>query len=413
MITLLIGFLFIGIVVFPKEHINNEREKTQSSVPLKDFAKVAETKKITEKETEITSAITTNAVQQKQANNNPVEQYKIKAKSQALVELKQNEKKIISSIVQKQIVSPAKNKEDEELRERAYNSVKLAVGYINLYYSKNDYKNFLDWPAVAIFSAERNSSSINNKKALAWKEQEIKEGNDFNPSRATDYQRTIIGILSVGGNPRAFSERNLVEAVLKSQMSSGKFADTIEGKGERLVNSHIWGIISLYSAGEKIPNPEGAYNWLVSKQNSDGGFGIFTGAKSDLDMTSMALTAFSALGRKPSDKYVFKAMEFIKSRQTKTGGFEIFGQENPDTASTVVQGLVALGINPVSKEWVKVNDKNMIDFIMSFQLSDGGFSHIRGGEADMLATTRALTALADYYNSKSVYNLIRENRDSK
>jgi len=45
---------------------------------------------------------------------------------------------------------------------------------------------------------------------------------------------------------------------------------------------------------------------------------------------------------------------------------------------------------------------------MSFQLSDGAFSHSRGGDTDMLATTRVLTALADYYNTKTVFQRIRE-----
>ncbi|MGE5474335.1 MAG: prenyltransferase/squalene oxidase repeat-containing protein [Ignavibacteriales bacterium] len=325
----------------------------------------------------------------------------------AVAALQNKEIAIPHEKLQSQNKAAAEDSFDNELRKNVLVSIKLAKSYINSYYSKNDYKGFLDWPSIAIYSAERESAK-KNEKSLEWKEKEIKQGNDFDLSRATDYQRSILGIISAGSNPKAFAGMNLVETVKKSQQVSGKFADTIEGKGERLINSHIWGIVSLYSAGEKVPASDKAYNWLVSKQNSDGGFGIFTGAKSDLDMTAMALTAFSILGKNSADRNVSRALEFLRSKQTPDGGFEIYGQENPDTASTVVQGLIALEINPVSKGWIKGTDKNMIDFIMSFQLADGGFSHARGGEADMLATARALTALTDYYYSKSVFQVMKE-----
>lgn len=336
------------------------------------------------------------------------EQPELQAKKPTAAAALQNKEIIVPPAKLQSHKKAAEDSSDNELRKRALASIKLAEDYINSYYSKNDYKGFLDWPSIAVYSAKRNSGTGKNGKALEWKEKYIKQGNDFDLSRATDYQRSILGIISAGGNPGSFAGMNLVEAVKKSQLSSGKFADTIEGKGERLINSHVWGVISLYSAGERILGNKGAYNWLVSNQNTDGGFGISTGSKSDLDMTAMALSAFSALGKKTDDKHVLKAVEYIKANQTAAGGFEVFGQENPDTACAVVQGLISLGINPVSEEWIKENDKNMIDFIVSFQLSDGGFCHTRGGETDMLTTSRALTALADYYYGKSVYQTMNE-----
>jgi len=399
-IVVLIGTALIWCAFFTRAQTNIPKDKTQKIIiSSENSAKKAELKVL---------PANSNVQHEQPIINNVAKQPKEehdKITSEGFIE--NAEKTIFSAKMQKQSQNQIQNEEESEVRGRVLYSMKLAAGYINSYYTKNDFKGFLDWPALAVYSVERDSDTRKYERALEWKEKEIKEGNDFDSSRSTDSHRSIIGILSAGGNPRDFAGMNLVESILKSQLPNGKFADTIEGKGERLVNAHIWGIISLYSAGEKIPNPKGAYNWLISKQNSDGGFGILTGAKSDLDMTGMALIAFGALGKSETDENIKKAVEFIKSKQAISGGFEIFGQENPDTAATVVQGLISIGINPVSKKWTKEGGKNMIDFIMAFQLSDGAFSHTHGGEADMLATTRALTALADYYNGKTVFQSLR------
>ncbi|MGE5327929.1 MAG: prenyltransferase/squalene oxidase repeat-containing protein [Deltaproteobacteria bacterium] len=412
LIGIIASFMLIGIAVFTKGMADQANKKTQIFVSSKALDKASASKPVI-KRTEIVPLSKTDEIQEKQFNNASIKENEEKVSNKNQVEVTRNQHKTNFFSAQKNNEINFRNTGNSIIRERTLNSMKLTGNYIKSYFLKNDFKGYLDWPAAAMYSIERSSEPDNYKKALDWKEKEIKEGNDFDAERATDYQRTIIGILSVGKNPKSFAGINFVEAVIKSQTASGKFADTIQGKGEKLLNSHIWGIISLYCAGERISNSERAYDWLISRQNSDGGFGIFTGAKSDMDMTGMALVGFSALGKNKNDKEVKKAVEFIKSRQSSSGGFEIFGQENPDTASAVVQGLVAIGIDPTSEEWIKEKDKNMIDFIISFQLSDGSFSHIRGGEADMMATTRALTALADYYNLKSVYQVIRESSAGK
>lgn len=397
--ALLTGILSAGsIFIFKSTHNQSYVQGNKNTSALKSLSKQPEEKPVSE-----------NSTVRKEKSVSIPEQTKNRSPNETIQDRPETIKENTVSIQgKKENQNTVSGTENKELRKKVLDSIKLTVDYMNSYYSKNDYKGFLDWSSAAMYSAKADIQPKNLERALAWKEREIKEGSDFDSERSTDYHRSIIGILSAGANVRNFAGINFIAAVQKSQLADGKFADAIGGKGDRLINSHVWGIIALYSAGEKIPDSKGAYNWLASNQNPDGGFGILTGGKSDIDMTGMALSAFGALGKDGSDKNVKKAVEYIKANQSRSGGFEIFGKENPDTASAVVQGLISVGVDPLSEDWLKDGGENMIDSIISFQLTNGAFEHTRGGGGDMMSTTKALTSLADYYDAKTVYQKMKE-----
>ncbi len=291
-------------------------------------------------------------------------------------------------------------------------AIDKAVDYLYSYYSEKNFKGLLDWPAVALYDAGEELSGTKwteGGNGAAWREKEVEEGIDFDFSRATDYQRTILSAIASNKDPRNFAGKDLVKAVINSQLSDGKFADTVDQGGGNLVNAHIWGIVCLYADGEKIPNKDNAYKWLVSHQNKDGGFGITVNSNtSDIDMTGMALAAFGVLGKDYEDKYVEKTLKYLSYQQLENGEFQTWGVENPESAAAVVQGLVAVGVNPTSEKWTRKNGSNPVKFILSFQLSDGSFKHTADGEADIMATCKSLMALADYYNGKTVFEKMRE-----
>ena len=294
-------------------------------------------------------------------------------------------------------------------------AIMKATSYLDNEYSKSNYKGLLDWPAVALFSAGEDLKSgkwrTKAKSGIVWRKSEVKDGVDFDSERATDYHRTLLGVLASGENPKSFAGRNLITAIKKSQMPNGKFADTINKGGLNLVNSHVWAIISLYAAGEEVPDKDKAFKWLISHQNADGGFSIDTEVRvSDIDMTGMALAAFGSLGKSYKDKNVEKALKYLKSQQLTNGGFQIWGVENPESAASVVQGLIAIGVDPSSKRWTQGSGMNPINFIMSFQLSDGAFKHEKSGEADITATYKCLMAISDFKDRKTVFKKLREKR---
>ncbi len=135
----------------------------------------------------------------------------------------------------------------------------------------------------------------------------------------TDHEAYIIGALALGLD---VSEE--AELVAESQTANGKFADYTDARGQELLNSHIWGIIALESAGYESYDKQKAQEWLLNHQNDDGGFPVFAGMKpSDGDLTAMAVVALDLMGVDAADTSMEKAFEFIESnneeRQTAEG----------------------------------------------------------------------------------------------
>ena len=298
--------------------------------------------------------------------------------------------------------------QDVELAKNAKTAMDKTVNYMCDYYLKQRSTGLVDWPAVALKSAGENlkADKWKNKinEAVAGRENEIRNEVDFDARRSTDYQKTILALVSLDRNIRSFSGKDWLKIIQNSQQKNGKFADSVDEGGDNLMNAHVWGIISLSVAGEEIPDKQKAYDWLVRHQNSDGGFGIdVASGASDIDMTGMSLTALGMLGKNEKDKCVQKALNYLGLEQLDNGGFKLWGEENPESASAVVQGLIATGQDPLSEKWNKGEGKNPISFILAFQLPDGSFKHTREGESDMTATSKSLMALGDFYYTNKTH----------
>lgn len=188
--------------------------------------------------------------------------------------------------------------------------------------------------------------------------------------KSTDYQRTLLGAVAAGKNPDGYGGKYLLRDILASQTVTGKFADTIDGTGENLVNAHVWGIISLYAAGEEIPRAEQALQWLVNHQNNDGGFSIDSRlAFSDVDMTAMAIIAMACLGKDKSFPPVEKALAYLREQQNADGTFGAWGTASAESCAQVVQSLVILGIDPTGDEWTR-GGGNPVTGLLSFRLPE-------------------------------------------
>lgn len=130
---------------------------------------------------------------------------------------------------------------------------------------------------------------------------------------------------------------------------------------------------------------------IVSSQNTDGGFSLSKG-ESDIDITAMALQAiapyYNDFSRDDVRKSVDKAVEYLSGKQDSSG---TFGSAEAD--SQVVIALCSLGIDPEADSRF-VKNADLLTALLSYQNSDGGFSHEKGGDSDELATGQALCALA-------------------
>lgn len=237
---------------------------------------------------------------------------------------------------------------------------------------------------------------------------------DMQSGELNDYSLLVLGLVAAGGDPYDYQGRNLVQMIRAAQLPDGKFADNIDGSGlgdngeQVLVNAHIWALLALQAAGAEIPGAQKARQWLIDQQRADGSFNWNAlGTKPDVDSTGMALMALGAMGEKKDSPVVQKAVTFLRSAQEDDGGFSSWGAPNPESCRMVISGLTAVGIDPAGSEWTKAGG-NPLTALLSYQLPDGSFEHIKGGGSNMMATEQALQGLADLYYGNTLFDRLKE-----
>ncbi|MDI6907873.1 MAG: S-layer homology domain-containing protein [Thermoanaerobacterales bacterium] len=215
-------------------------------------------------------------------------------------------------------------------------------------------------------------------------------------------------LLYVATGERGAAPDGLVATLAGTQQAGGKFADTLDGRGEELVNAHVWAVLALRAAGREIPDPEAAMQWLLAQQHPDGGFSFATDFKeSDVDMTAMALLAATALGADRHQPAVAAALDFLERNQATGGGFASWGVECSESAASVLQALAAVGEDPDAPRWRKPGG-NVLEALLRYQRPDGSFAHAEGGDADLIATCQAAFALGDYIAGRPFWERLKD-----
>ena len=273
-----------------------------------------------------------------------------------------------------------------------------AISYLDQELQAPSYTGMLEWSMLGYFGVGRDVGQLS-----AIREAQIHQGILLDANKSTDYQRTVLGALAAGENPDGYGGKQLLQNIMAAQTPAGKFADTINGSGEMLVNAHVWGIIALYAAGESIPRADLALQWLIAHQNADGGFSIDVRLEeSDVDMTSMAVLALACLEQDSSSTVVQKALAFLRTEQLADGSFGTWGTPTAESCAQVVQALTMLGMEPTAEEWTK-GGGNAVTGLLQFRLADGSFSHGLERLPNDMATAQALVALGDFQAGQSVY----------
>ncbi|MDD3269786.1 MAG: terpene cyclase/mutase family protein [Syntrophomonadaceae bacterium] len=204
-----------------------------------------------------------------------------------------------------------------------------------------------------------------------------------------DYARTLLGLKAVKAAGK-YQNQDLIQKIASCQQSSGQYGQLSKGE-KSFINTHMWSVIALYSAGQEITNKAKARDWLLKVQNKDGGFGWCEGLASDADDTAVALQVLVLLGENPSKSAsISKALSYLKTCQKEDGGFSsssLYGNKsNASTDSWVIQGLLACGENPKAEKW-SVKGKNAVTHLLSLQSQSGYFNWIPKTAASPVITT--------------------------
>lgn len=131
---------------------------------------------------------------------------------------------------------------------------------------------------------------------------------------------------------------------------------------------------------------------LLALQLPGGGFAI-RGTQGDVDVTAMALQALAAENSASAQAAAQQALAFLAKAQLESGGFASYGAENAESAAQVIIALTALGIDPEADPRFLKNGLSPLDALQSFQLPDGSYCHVSGGETNETATAQAFCAL--------------------
>ena len=197
----------------------------------------------------------------------------------------------------------------------------------------------------------------------------------------TDYSRVIITLSALGKDARDVGGYNLLTPL-------GDYDKTIwQG-----LNGPIWALIALDSANYPMPqNPEAAtqatrqmyIDCILDAELDEGGWTLSrrTAADpADPDITGMALQALAKYqNQEKVAAAIDRALSCMSEKQDSKGGFSNqWGDSNSESVVQVLVGLCELGIGWDDERFVK-NGNTLLDNLLTFRTSAGGFYHIADG----------------------------------
>ena len=244
--------------------------------------------------------------------------------------------------------------------------------------------------------------------------------------KATEWHRAVVAIAALGGDPEAFGVYNGAPIDL---IADGSYACALEkGPGGQGINGWIWGLIALDTGMHTVPadakyTRETFITEILKMQLTDGvngnAYGGWVlggyGSSSDVDITAMAIQALApyynddtvytyvnaAAGTTVSKtvrQCVDEALDRLGSMMNAGAGFSSWNTNNAESIAQVIVALCALGIDPAADErFVTADGQTLLDGLLRFRVSDGGFCHVLGGGWNSMANDQATYALVAYW----------------
>lgn len=162
------------------------------------------------------------------------------------------------------------------------------------------------------------------------------------------------------------------------------------------VNGPVFALLALNASGLNDSDVKNRLaDYILECQLSDGGWAI-SGKNSDPDTTAMALQALRVCSeRSDVTSAVQHAIDVLARLQQENGGYCSYGRENSQSVSQVIMALCSWGIDFREDSRFVKNERTLLDVLMEYRASDGGFVDVMGKDkASRMATEQAALALA-------------------
>lgn len=273
-----------------------------------------------------------------------------------------------------------------------------------------------DWDAYVVNGAGADPVSI-DKSYVEKIKSKIKSQNGAAGTQMTDYERTLIGLVSAGQDVTHFVYDDGLYAGSGGTKGYIDFIREIRngaagGLGQG-INAAIWGLAALNAVDyDKTAYADTKYNEdyfieYILKNKSGEGWAYGTGGSADPDMTGMALYALAPY-RDDTRQFAgttvkaegMKAINHMSETQLDNGKFGSWGTVNSCSSAQVIMGIVSWGIDPQGEMFTKRNG-NALTGLMSYYLGDGTFRYTTGFDPSF-GTPQSLEGLVSavsYYES--------------
>ena len=252
-----------------------------------------------------------------------------------------------------------------------------------------------DWTALAMARAGIADDYAGYLARLqAYVERQYAENGGLHEVKATEYHRIALTAAALGGDPTAFGTKPDGTAIdLVAEGTYNWQGDDLGGQG---LNGWIFALLTMDAVGSEVPadarySRQDMLDAIVSAQLPEGGFSL-GGGEMDVDITAMALQALAPY-QEQYPEVIDAALNALSAAQTVTGGFESWGAQSSESCAQVILALTALDIDPTADERFQKNQRNVVEALMDFRLSDGGFAHEKDGPLDAMACEQAMQAL--------------------
>lgn len=210
----------------------------------------------------------------------------------------------------------------------------------------------------------------------------------IDPARVSKTQNLIAQIASYyqTANPGYYGAPEVFEGTVFALLA---LADTKTRTGvQRVPQVLLEKSIAVVEANQ---HTDGGWNYQKAEGNE-----TIRKSAAEPDTTGAAIAALCTAGVPKTSGVIVKAKEYLQSLLvSKNGAFESEFGANTDSNAWAVSGLNACGINPQEEGFITKEKKTPIEFLISQQLTGGGFRYLTSGStANEYSSQDAIRALA-------------------
>lgn len=222
-------------------------------------------------------------------------------------------------------------------------AVPAAVVYLRVHATDDP-----EWAALALRAADEIATDVSVSSAT--------------DGAATDLARRILALAAIGADPRPLAD------ALEAKVVNGSV------EGDSYLNDDTFAVLALVAAGRSLTADPLATiaAFLRSVQQSDGGWGVTTLSRSDVDSTAAALQALWLTGERGD--VVTRGLTYLRGQQNTDAGFP-FRKPSASNSASTAWALSTLGALGESLANWQVSGLDPRQFLLATQQPDGGFSY--------------------------------------